>query len=186
MPTTERVRTLTVSFNDDGSVRAIKGDIWRITTDEQGTVIDQKHIGTKTTFTAAELSDVLPNADLTTHVAMLTAERDVLAAQVEPLKEQIRTLKGVPRFQAADLLKQITDAEKEHITQFVANNDQLRPLWAAFLGRIVGAPIPLDSQTFLAALHGLRQALGEQRVSEMFTALNINLDEGSYIDPTRA
>lgn len=115
----------------------------------------------------------------------LIAERDGAKAVIEPLKEQIRALKGVPRFQAVDLLKQITDAEKEHITSFVANDDRLRPLWATFLGRVVGAPIPLDSQTFLAALHGLRQALGDARVAEMFAALNIDLAAGAYIDPAR-
>lgn len=124
-------------------------------------------------------------AELRSNLSVVAAERDALATQVaaiEPLKEQIRALKGTPKFQAADLLKQITDAEKEHITKFVANDDRLRPLWAAFLTRVTGAPISIDSQTFLTALAGLKAALGEQRVTDMFTALNIDIVNGRYVD----
>lgn len=123
----------------------------------------------------------------------LAPERDALAAQmttqaatIESLKAQLRAELGTPVFKAADLLAQITDAEKDHITQFVANDDQLRPLWSAFLGRVVGAPIAIDSPTFLAAADGLKQALGEPRVAELFTALNIDLVAGAYIDPAQA
>lgn len=199
MPATIVARTLTISRDDDGSVRAIKGDMWQ-TTDDAGNAITPKHYGTKNSFTVEELAEVFPKADLLAQVSVLTTERNALAAErdakqaeltalaalVEPLKEQIRTLKGVPRFLAVDLLKQITDAEKEHITQFVANDDQLRPLWVAFLSRVAGAPISLDSQTFLAALYGLRQALGEARVAELFVTLNIDLATGKYIDPAKA
>lgn len=135
-----------------------------------------------------DLANILTNntATLTAQVVALTAERDTLSSEVEPLKEQIRALKGVPKFNASDLLKQLTDAEKEHITKFVASDDRLRPLWAAFLTRVTGAPIPIDSQTFLAALAGLTAALGDTRIAELFAAINIDIKVGSYIEPTQA
>lgn len=116
--------------------------------------------------------------------ALNAVEKQV--AMVEPLKEQIRALKGVPKFRAIDLLAKLSDAEKDRITEFVATRETFRQMWAEFLGRVSGAPIAIDSQTFVAALDGLRQVLGEQRVSEVFTEMNIDLAAGAYIDPLKA
>lgn len=79
---TNVLRELKISFNDDGTVRAVKGDMWRVTIDEND-VTDQKHVGTKNSFTAEELEAALPNAGLIAQVLALTAERDEAMAAKE-------------------------------------------------------------------------------------------------------
>jgi len=130
MATSQIVRELRVSFEDDGSVRAIKGDLWQITTDEAGKLVDQKHIGTKKSFSEAELATTLPQSTLSAQINTLqntrdtlTTERDALKAERDDLKVERDTLKPV-----ADTVPALTterDAVKAERDALKTERDQL-------------------------------------------------------------
>lgn len=156
-----------------------------LTVDKTALIAERDALAAAQTALITERDTLATEKDaLTAERDALTAERDALAplaAQVESLKAQLVTVLGVPVFDAADILVQMTAAEKDAITVTVAKNDELRPLWTAFLGRVKGAKISLNNATFQAALSGLQSIIGAERVVEMFARIKIDIVNGKYI-----
>jgi hypothetical protein len=204
------MRELRVSFEDNGFVRAVKGELWQITTDEVGKIVDQKHIGTKNSFAEEELAVALPHpallaqiTDLQEHCATLAAERNRLQAREtarstaidellpnvpDALKAAIAQLKGAPTFSPNALIALFSEADTAAIVATISGSAELRALYHALSNRAAmgDRPIPIDSPTFLAGLAGLKTALGEERVAELFAQLSIDLSTSRYFDAANA
>lgn len=189
MPATIIARTITIIREDDGSIRNVQGDMWQIT-DDAGVAITPKHVGTKNGVTAEEIGAWLPNADLTAQVGTLQAQ----VATIEPLKAQLRAALGTPVFLPSALLAKLTPDDLQKITAAASSTPETLQYYFALQNRAAttNAPIPIDSETFRAALAKLRLAVGDERVAELFASLNIALAlsdnpvTGSYIDHAKA
>ena len=182
------LRSVTVSVNDDGTVRAIRGEVWRVVGEGESKI--ERPMGTRTDLTVDELAAILPNADLAAQVTALQAEKQVLEdaktaveAERDALREQVRAAKGVPQFRARDLVKQFTEADNAAIAAALVQSPDIAALYTKLNQRGDNEPIPLDSETFQQGLAGLTQTLGEERVAELFSTLSIDIATMSYIEP---
>lgn len=145
----------------------------------------QAYLGDQYAAAAAQI------AQLTDEKSALVSERDALAQQVATiavLKEQIRVLKGTPTFIPSKLLAEFSPDDLQNITTAAAAAPDTLQYYFALQNRATttNAPIPIDSEAFLAALVKLKAAVGDSRTAELFTALNIDLATGVYIDPAQA
>lgn len=120
-------------------------------------------------------------ADRDTKVAEEVAKRAPVEADRDALREQVRILKGIPRFKARELARQFNEADMAIIAPALAADPELILLYTKLQQRLDNEPIPLDSETFQMGLAGLKQLLGEDRVREIFTAVNIDIDTEQYI-----
>lgn len=117
--------------------------------------------------------------------AQVEALKDV-AAERDALKEQLRELKGIPKFKARDLVVQFNERDTALIAEALVQSPQLLQLYTQLQKRSDNELIPLDSETFQQGLAGLTQVLGKERVEELFAALNIDIATMAYVDPARS
>lgn len=184
-------------FDDAGSVVACRGEVEDVITDEVTGVVAYKHVGTKTRFTEAELTAVFPQSALLAQISELTSLADgvadaqdkaavaMTAAQdrIAALEQTVRELRGTPTFLASALLRELTQSDNDKIVATISGSEGLREIWRQLFQRSDDEPIPVDSATCLAGVTGLRAALGTERVSAIFKALNIDIDGAKYIKP---
>ena len=147
------VRWIADGTNADGTPRYKQSDPAPITIDDLSTLIGAQ------------------SAEVVAQAAQVKAAQD----QVASLQAQVIQLKGVPTFKAEALLAQLTTEEKTQISESVANNVTLLPLWTAFLDRVAKKELPIDSPTVQAGITGLKGILGDARIQELFLKLNIDL-----------
>lgn len=197
MSTNRIVRRITAALDDVGSVVACRGEVEDVITDDETGVVAYKHVGTKTRFTEAELNAVFPQSALLVRISELTALADGIAEaqdaadaamtaaqdRIAELEQTVRELRGTPTFLASALLRELTQADNDKIVATISGSEGLREIWRRLFQRSDDEPIPVDSATCLAGITGLKAALGAERVSAIFAALNIDIDGAKYIKP---
>lgn len=131
---------------------------------------------------SAQLDTVRSDLESTqSRVVATEGERETLMNTVEQLRAELRRLKGAPTFLAQELLQQFTIDDNKAIAQAVVDSPDLLSLYSRLQQR-GSVPIPIDSETFLLGLTGLKKVLGEERARSVFEKINIDIISSSYIN----
>lgn len=175
METRDINRSITVTLNDDGTIRSIRAEVERLMQDASGT-ISYQHTGTKTKITSETMAAAFPNVamlaqikelidradDAEAKVAATETEKVSLQSQISALQAENDALKSPPLevrpsslFDGADFIARITDAEYSAILVAASKSIQLARWLDIF--RLRGE-IDVTGSTALSAKAGLVKA----------------------------
>ncbi len=100
----------------------------------------------------------------------IIAEWEAAGGVISPYVEPVPVARE--SFLARELLEQLTSADYAAIQSAIAANADLGLLWSSLLAQ-GGAPISVGSERFQAGWTGLAGALGADRATAIYTALNL-------------
>lgn len=95
MPSEDIIRSITVTFRDDGrTVATARALVETVTRDEAGIVVACQHKGTRLRLSSDDIAAALPNADLLAQISVLTADAAEAAAETARLKADLASLQA--------------------------------------------------------------------------------------------